>query len=154
MTSEVQSDDPVAELVAVIEQVTAPWVRRSVEEAARRQGVDPTGWDDLGPLVDEVADDLVRRLGDLLATDVDEQRSNPLSLYRGSVVVPTEYLRRRGVPEPAPDAFDADRFPDDPYQLGPATWSDVAPDLHTPGLVWGAWKAMTVLARRRDEGLR
>jgi hypothetical protein len=38
--------------------------------------------------------------------------------------------------------------------LGPATWSDVHPDLQEPGLAWGAWKAMVVLRRRRDEGRR
>jgi hypothetical protein len=34
------------------------------------------------------------------------------------------------------------------YGLSPATWTDVDPDLHEPGIVWGAWKAKTVLDRR------
>ncbi len=149
-----QPDEPVTELVAAIEQVTAPWLRREMERAARRAGIDPAAWDDLDPIVDDVADDIVRRLRALLTTDVDEQRSNPLSIYRASLAGPTEYLRGRGVPERAPDAFAAANFPDDPYGLGPSTWSDVDPDHHEPGLTWGAWKAMTVLARRREEGLR
>jgi hypothetical protein len=40
------------------------------------------------------------------------------------------------------------------FGLGPASWTDVDPELHEPGITWGAWKAMTVLRRRRDEGLR
>jgi hypothetical protein len=154
MSNEVQPDEPVSELVAVIEQVTAPWLRREMERAARREGVDPSEWDDLDAIVSDAAAEIVDRLRVLLATDVDEQRSNPLAIYRASLDAPTEYLRQRGVPERAPDSFAAAHFPDDPYRLGPATWSDVAPDLETPGLMWGAWKAMTVLARRRDEGLR
>lgn len=154
MTSEVQPDEPVAELLATVERVTAPWLRRSIVQAARRAGIDAEDWDDLDSTVDGVADDILRRLGELLATDVDAQRSNPLSIYRGALRAPTEYLRGRGVPEPAPDAFAAEHFPGDPYRLGPATWSDVDPDLHLPGLTWGAWKAMTVLTRRRAEGLR
>jgi hypothetical protein len=46
------------------------------------------------------------------------------------------------------------QVPDDLYGLGPATWSDIDPAMHDPGIAWGAWKAMTVLQRRRDEGRR
>ncbi len=38
--------------------------------------------------------------------------------------------------------------------LAPASFADLHPDLHEPGLVWGAAKAHVVLARRRREGLR
>jgi hypothetical protein len=44
--------------------------------------------------------------------------------------------------------------PDDHYAIAPATWTDVDESLREPGLVWGAWKAATVLARRRSDGLR
>jgi hypothetical protein len=50
--------------------------------------------------------------------------------------------------------FDRETFPDDVYGLSPATWSDIDESVHDPGLFWGAWKAKTVLDRRRDEGRR
>jgi hypothetical protein len=40
------------------------------------------------------------------------------------------------------------------YDLSPATWGDVDESLQEPGLIWGAWKAKTVLERRRAEGRR
>ncbi|MAT04847.1 MAG: hypothetical protein CL424_07375 [Acidimicrobiaceae bacterium] len=111
-------------------------------------------WDDLDRVVAETAADLLAALERLLATDVDEQRTNPLSLFRGAVAAPTELLRAHEVPAPPIDRFAEEHFPDDPYRLGPATWTDIDDSLQTPGLTWGAWKAMTVLQRRRDEGLR
>jgi hypothetical protein len=52
------------------------------------------------------------------------------------------------------DDFKQHAFPDDTYDLSPATWSDVAESVQEPGLVWSAWKAKTVLDRRRAEGRR
>jgi len=146
--------DPSAELLAVARRVTGPWLRRTVDEAARRGGFDPTGWDDLDPVVDAAVGSILVRLEALLATDVDEQRTNPLSIFRDGVDAPTRYLAGRGVPGPDVDAFAAQHFPSDPYGLGPAGWDDIDAELRVPGLTWGAWKAMTVLRRRRDEGLR
>ena len=40
-------------------------------------------------------------------------------------------------------------FPDDDYDLSPATFADIDESLHEPGLVWGAAKAHVVLTRRR-----
>lgn len=149
-----QLSEPAEHLLAAASAVTAGWVRRGVEGAARAGGVDPSGWHDLDDLAGRVAAGVVERLRALLATDVDAQRTNPLSIYRASVGEQTALLHARGVPEPRPDGFTAERFPDDPYRLGPASWSDVDPHLHVPGLTWGAWKAMVVLERRRAEGLR
>ncbi|HEY5663444.1 MAG TPA: hypothetical protein VIS05_05350 [Ilumatobacter sp.] len=147
--------DPTAELVAVAAEVTAPWLRRVVEHAARRGGVDPAGFADaIGRVVDTEAATVIGRLERLLATDVDRQHGNPLAVFRDAVAGPTELLRSLGAAAPRRDPFAAERFPDDAYALGPATWSDIDPRLHEPGLRWGAWKAMTVLRRRRDEGLR
>jgi hypothetical protein len=41
-------------------------------------------------------------------------------------------------------------FPDDDYDLAPANFADVSPDLAEVGLVWGAAKAHTHLQRRRE----
>ena len=149
-----QLPEPAADLLVVVARVTEPWLRRAVVRAARAGGFDAAEWDDLDRVVADTAADLLVALERLLATDVDEQRNNPLSLFRSAIDAPTALLKAHGVPEPHLDRFAADHFPDDPYQLGPATWNDIDDELQTPGLTWGAWKAMTVLRRRRDEGLR
>ena len=66
----------------------------------------------------------------------------------------TPVLRTAGTPEARRDEFSRRVLPDDVYGLAPATWSDVDPALVEPGLVWSAWKAATVLDRRRREGRR
>ncbi|HRE00718.1 MAG TPA: hypothetical protein PLV68_05430, partial [Ilumatobacteraceae bacterium] len=58
-------------------------------------------------------------------------------------------LAAHGVPPRQRDPFAERAFPADRYGLSPAAWSDVDESLHEPGLIWGAWKAKTVLARRR-----
>ena len=134
------------------------WLVRCVVQTARRRGVPPDGEvmqsiiadaelmsTSAGPIV-------LAELQSLLATDVDAQQTNPLSVLRGATRFPTEVLARHGVPHERRDPFAARAFPDDVYGLSPATWADVDESLAEPGLVWGAWKAMTVLARRRAEG--
>lgn len=100
------------------------------------------------------ADDVGARVRALLATDVDEQRTNPLAVLRSAVRYPTEVLRAAGVLPVPRDEFVERAFPDDVYDLTPATWADVDPALHDPGLLWGAAKAHVILARRRREGRR
>lgn len=88
-------------------------------------------------------------LRELLATDVDAQRANPLALIRGAVVHATAVLTEHGVP-PAPRDADAERlFPDDLYDLTPASFADLDPSVHEHGIAWGAAKAYVVLRRRR-----
>lgn len=155
MTSDVQLSEPASELLQTAEEVAPRWLRRCVNDTARRAGHDPADLaDEIAAVTDHASRELLARLAALLATDVDEQRSNPLSLFRDAVRGPTELLLRHGVTLPPADRFTTEHFPDDVYGLGPATWSDVDPRLEPPGIAWGAWKAMTVLRRRRDEGVR
>jgi hypothetical protein len=154
VADDVQLPEHAAALLTAAEEVTASWLRRVTRAAAVHGGADPTGWDDLDEVVDRTSTDLIAALQRLLATDVDEQRNNPLSLFRAATLAPTRLLREHEVPEPSGDRFSAEHFPDDPYRLGPASWSDIDERLHTPGLMWGAWKAMEVLRRRREEGQR
>ncbi|HEX6475852.1 MAG TPA: hypothetical protein VF005_01160 [Acidimicrobiales bacterium] len=86
----------------------------------------------------------------LLETDIDAQATTPLSLLRQSVRYPTEVLRAAGVPPVQRDAFAESSFPDDDYDLAPATLGDIDPALVDLGLAWGAAKAMA--HRRRHAG--
>lgn len=88
----------------------------------------------------------------LLATDVDAQRANPLHVLRQSTVFVTTALREANVAPAQRDDFDRQSMPDDVYALGPLTWRDLSDDVHDAGITWGAWKAATVLTRRREEG--
>lgn len=144
------------ELAAAVEGALPGWVVRGVRARAEGAGM---------PVTDELVQD-AREAGDrarievgalvreLLATDIDRQRTTPLALLRGAVRYPTAVLRAAGV-SPVPRDRDAERlFPDDVYDLTPASFADIDPALHEPGLVWGAAKAHVHLARRRREGRR
>lgn len=153
MVVDVQPEEPPLALLAIASDVVPGWLRRITVVAAG--GRVPPGLEvELDAMIARAAPELLDRLATLLASDVDAQSTNPLSLFRESVAAPTALLRAWDVPAPRPDPYTSDRFPDDIYRLGPASWSDVDDALHEPGLTWGAWKAMIVLRRRRDEGLR
>jgi hypothetical protein len=144
------------ELAAAVELALEPWVVRTVESRCR----------DAGHVVDDgvraAAHDAGRRCRDevggavreLLATDPDDQRGSPLALLRGATRYATEVLRQLGVPPVERDEFAESAFAEDVYDLSPASFADVDPALHEPGLMWGAAKAHIHLARRRAEGRR
>jgi hypothetical protein len=37
------------------------------------------------------------------------------------------------------------------YGLSPATWVDIDEALVEPGIEWGAWKAATVMMRKKNQ---
>lgn len=90
----------------------------------------------------------------LLGTDVDEQATGPLAVIRQAVRWPTAVLTAAGVPPVERDAFAERTFPEDIYDLAPASFADLDPALQDAGIAWGAAKAHIVLARRRAEGRR
>jgi hypothetical protein len=145
-----------AALADAVDEVLAPWVERSVERLVVSWSGQPV------PEVREAAraaaarcrEEIGGALRELLATDVDHQPINPLALLRLAVRYPSEVLASAGVPPVQRDEFSERSFPDDVYGLTPATWADLDPSLQEPGIVWSAWKAKTVLDRRRAEGRR
>lgn len=149
-------EPPAAALLRAVEMAVPGWVVRCVQRRLAGAGMAVT--DTVEAAAEEAGgrarDDVVERLRTLLAQDVDEQRTNPLAVLRSAVRFPAEVLAAAGVPEPRRDEFSQRAFPEDRYDLSPATWSDVDESLHEPGIVWGAWKAKTVLDRRRAEGRR
>jgi len=109
------------------------------------------------PIVSALASDVDRALvevAELLRTDIDAQRANPLAVIRSLVPGITRALVAAGVAPVSRDP-DAQRlFPDDHFDLTPGAFSDIHPDLHMPGLAWGAAKAHVHIQRRRAEGMR
>jgi hypothetical protein len=165
MASDEHGDDPedaaalarhAARLADGIDGAIPGWVERSVRRVLADQGIE-IDEATAGAIADAAAAARAEgtpRVRALLATDVDEQGTNPLSILRGLVRHPTAVLRSAGARPVARDAFAVRSFPDDVYDLAPAAFADVDPGLHEPGLVWGAAKAHVHLARRRREGRR
>jgi hypothetical protein len=136
-------DEYATEFVAVAALVVPEWIERCVSH--------------FGAPIDDSArtaaraagDEVVRRLSALLALDVEAQPTTPLSILRDATRHATGVLAAAGVAPVRRDEMRARSFPDDVYDLAPATWSDVDERLHEPGLVWGASKARAVIDRHR-----
>jgi hypothetical protein len=103
---------------------------------------------------EQARDEVGEQVAEALDRDVDDQPNPPLSVLRRAVHFPTSVLADAGVPPVVRDEIDERLLPDDIYALAPATFADIHPSLHEPGLSWGAAKAFVHLARRRAEGLR
>ena len=80
-----------------------------------------------------------------------DQTSNPLAIVRRAVPFPTRVLASTGMPEVVRDEQAQRLFPDDIYDLVPASFGDLDPSAHDPGLRWGAAKAHVMLRRRRTD---
>jgi len=98
-------------------------------------------------------DELMPVMSRLLGADIDDQAANPLELLRGATRHAGAVLDRLGVPAMPRDQFAQRSFPTDVYGLMPATWADIDPSLHEPGITWSAAKAYVHKARRRAEGM-
>lgn len=160
------TSDPDAALAAVgreladaVAAATAPWVVRCVADVLGAwEAADPSAV----PAVPR--EELLRRAADtgrraeqqvgaalrgMLAGDVDAQSTTPLAVVRGAVRYPTALLRDAGVPAVRRDRFAEERFPDDDYDLVPASLAKLDPSLTEIAIAWGAAKAMAHRRRHR-----
>ena len=144
-------EEHAAALADAIEAALPGWVERSVarvmtdwkgdvDDDVRRAAADAGR---------EAVADVGPRVRELLATDIDEQRTTPLSLVRAAVRFPTAVLHAAGVPAVRRDEQQERLFPDDVYDLAPATFADVDPALAEVGIAWGAAKAFEHLQRHK-----
>jgi hypothetical protein len=140
MNGEPSQIDVGAEGVALADAVDAAfdgWIRSCV---ARFDGALAVGPDVAAASV-EAKQMVMPILRAFFALDIDQQRTTPLTLLRTAVAYPTAVLQRGGVPPVRRDVSDEERFPEDVYNLNPATWSDIGESVAEPGLRWGAAKA-------------
>ena len=157
MTGDVPADDPAdgaalraagARLCDAVDAAVGPWIERSVLDRLTEPPGDRVQVD-MYAAIDRARAEVMPRLRDLLSRDLDEQWTNPLAVIRTLVPYPTAVLAAAGA-TPADRDDDARRLqPDDIYDLSPATFADLGPDVHEPGLVWGATKAHLHLQRRK-----
>jgi len=140
-------------LAAALEAALPAWVERCVEgrwhDWQPGQQLPPDVRLAAQAAGDRAGRDVGTRVRTLLALDVDEQRVNPLDLVRRAVSYPTSVLRAAGMPEIVRDEFAVRTFPDDVYDLAPASFAEVDQSLYEPGVEWGAGKAHAHLSRRR-----
>ncbi len=125
-------------LAEAVDRALPAWVSRAVASRLGRPAPDQ-----VAVAAEQARAELVPRLRALLAQDVDAQRSNPLAVLRDAVRYPTEVLRALDVAPVERDDFQRDRFPDDVYDLVPASFADFGPEVAEAGIAWGAAKAWT-----------
>ncbi len=138
-----------SDLADGLERHLGPWLRRLL---AQRSG-DAASSEALDATIEAITGPMLERVRTLLATDIDEQRANPLAIVRSGLGPATDLLVSLGVPAVDRDPFAGQAFPDDIYDLAPATFGDIDESLQEAGLMWGAAKAHVHLSRRRAEGL-
>ena len=131
------------ELAAALADRLPLWVEESVERVMRAwSGSVPDEVSVQARAAGEQARDAVGgAIHELLAADLDHQRTTPLALLRSAVRYPTAVLRAAGVPPVERDDFATAAFPEDDYDLAPASFTDFAPALSELGIRWGAAKA-------------
>lgn len=142
-----------AALLAAIARAYPDWLECELMVRVGRAGVDSgAARAAVAAAVTEASAALAREMERLLSTDVDAQRANPLQVLREATAAAAGVLDSLGIAAPERDAVEARAMPGDRHGIGPLAWRDLGDDVHEAGIVWGAWKAATVLARRRAEG--
>ncbi len=135
-------------------EATPSWVERSVTQIVVAQGLetDDAHAGRLGDAADRAQRYVETNLGALLRTDIDQQRTTPLTILRDAARFPVEVLHSAGAREV--HRIDVDRwaFPNDPFGVTPASLGELGPAVHEAGIAWGAAKAHVHLSRRRAEG--
>lgn len=143
--------DPYSErLLTVSVDVVPAWIGRLIDRVSMSQTI-VVDDDRRRAIVAEAASSLRLELTRLLSLDAAEQTVNPLTVFRRATTVVTDHLLALGAVAVERDEFHRRSFPDDVLDLCPATWADIDERLAEPGLEWGAWKAATLIARRRTD---
>ena len=138
---------------AVISAVPG-WITKQVADIASLS-IDETSKEFVSALADVAKHThqvVSQELFSLLATDVDAQQSNPLQVLRTSTSSATQLLHTFGATPARRDEYEVRAMPDDVFSIGPLTWRDLGEEVHDAGISWGAWKAATILTRRRADG--
>ena len=142
-----------AELAAAVEAALPAWIRTAVERfippGSTSADATATLESDLYAAANQAVSEVGTELRALLARDIDDQWTNPLSILRSAAVYPTRILAARGVAPVARDRHAQRIHPDDTYDLTPANFAEFGPDVHERGINWGAAKAHLHLRRRR-----
>ena len=140
-----------ADLVRAVDEGIVEWVLMTVTQVATAQlDTVPAGLAAQARIAGEtVRAEVVPRMTALVSTDVDEQRSTPLSLVRDAQAHVTRVLREADVPPVARDPFDKELLTDDVYAVGPASFAEISFEAQDAAIRWGAAKAHVHRTRHR-----
>ena len=116
-------DEQATALADAIEAALPAWVERSVERVMRawKGEVDEGVRAAAAAAGRQTAAEVGPQVRALLDTDIDAQQTTPLSLVRGAVRYPTAVLLAAGVPPVMRDEQQERLFPEDVYDLAPAS---------------------------------
>ncbi|MCU1494024.1 MAG: putative acetyltransferase [Acidimicrobiaceae bacterium] len=119
------------------------WIRGTIEQRVEAAfgAVTPEASKGARDAAERVRAEIVPRIHDLLGSDMDAHRTTPQALVRQAVPYATAVLRGLGVPELRRDAFVSERFPDDVYDLTPASLAALGEETGELAIIWGAAKA-------------
>ena len=119
------------------------WGRLNADERARLDA-------DAVAAGDAAAVRVVALLRDFFATPAAEQRTTPLEIVRTAAGDVAAVLTAAGIPAVERGEFAERAFPDDLYDVTPATLADLGDDELGPlQLAWGLAKAKVLRADRR-----
>jgi hypothetical protein len=142
VTGEAELVEKARALADAIEAALGPWIVGAVRRL---------GGEALVPRAEAAAErarrEVLPEIRALLEADIDDQATTPLALLRRAVRYPTEVLAEAGVAPVERDEFAVRAFPDDVYDLSPASFDALDPALRGPGIEWGAAKAFVHKAR-------
>lgn len=135
-------DEHATALADAIDEGFVPWFVGAVRARAEQAGAWSASLEEQAQAVAEEAHTgVMADLRALLAADIDDQRTTPLSILRAAVPAATAVLAAAGVAPVERDPHQRDRFPDDAYDLTPAAFADLGDRVGQAGITWGAAKA-------------
>lgn len=139
-------------LLETSDRVVPQWVERLIQKHCDELMVSELKEGDrVSSVVARVGNEVHTNLRNLLLLDVLEQRTNPLAIFRQATRLISELLKTTGCAPVMRDEFDERSFPDDIFGLSPATWVDIDETMVEPGIEWGAWKAASIMMRKKKQ---
>lgn len=139
-------------LLETSDRVVPHWVERLIQKHCDEHMVSGLMvGDHVSSVVAEVGCEVHTNLRDLFLLDVLEQRTNPLAIFRQATRTISELLKTTGCAPVMRDEFDERSFPDDIFGLSPASWVDIDETMVEPGIEWGAWKAASIMMRKKKQ---
>ncbi len=140
------------QLVDAAKAAVPRWIEQQISQRLP-DPIDKQTSQQIQQLAAEASTHIVAELEILVFTDIDQQRTTPLSILRQLVSTVTEVLDKHDTQRPRRDSQKAALYPDDIYDVTPANFAAFGADMHEAGIAWGAAKAYEHLHRRRQEAL-
>jgi len=125
------------------------WILNAVK--TKVPDLDPEKIDELNRIAVVAEAQILGKLEGILTLDAVDQFINPLAILREVYVFPTEFLASLGLVESVRDEYQRKYYPDDIYDLVPASFADFGPEVNGAGIAWGAAKAHEHLQNRVSE---